>query len=97
MHTELGALFSDAGRWEFHRGAASDDDAFGWNDEPVPVAPVAGPATGEHGVLDAFYAAVADGKATVIDGRANLETLRTCEMVRRSVVLDRTVSRSEVT
>ena len=83
-------------RWLWYPAAAGDDVAFGWNDAPIDVPVPLGPLTGEHGVLDAFHDAIVNGAETGIDGRANLETLRVCEMVRRSVELGRTVHRSEV-
>ena len=101
LHSADGALvLSDplgASRWQWFAAAAGDDAAFGWNAEPVDVPVPPGPRSGEHGVLDTFHAAVAWGEPTGIDGRANLETLRVCEMVQRSVEEGRTVTRGEVT
>lgn len=100
LHSTHGALVLDEplgrNRWLWYATASSDDAAFGWNEEPVEVPVPPGPPTGEHGVLDAFHDALVHGAATDIDGRANLETLRVCEMVRRSVDLGRTVERTEV-
>lgn len=101
LHSSEGALvLTDplaSSRWLWYPAAADDDAAFGWNDEPVEVPVPSGPASGEHGVLDAFHDAIESGKMTGIDGRSNLETLRVCEMVQRSVEEGRTVLRDEVT
>lgn len=84
------------GHWLWYPAAAGDDAAFGWNDKPIAIAVPPGPSSGEHGVLDAFHDAIVENAVTGIDGRANLETLRVCEMVRRSVEFGRTVKRTEV-
>lgn len=100
VHSAEGALVLDeplgAAQWLWYAAAAGEDAAFGWNGTPVPVPVPDGPPSGEHGVLDAFHAAIVDGVPTGLDGRANLETLRVCEMVQRSVELRRTVTRDEV-
>jgi predicted dehydrogenase len=97
VHTELGTFVGGSGGWRWSRAAAPEDAAFGWNDPPeeLPV-PTGAPPTGEHGVLDDFHRAVVDGISTPLDGRANLEVLRVCEMVERSVRQRRAVSRDAV-
>jgi predicted dehydrogenase len=97
VQSEAGALRLEGERWRWHAAAAGEDDPFGWNDAPLDVPDAPGiPASGEHGVLDAFARALA-GAATPISGRANLETLRVCEMVRRAGEAGRPVTRDEVT
>jgi predicted dehydrogenase len=97
IHTERGAFVSDGGPWRWLDAVAPETAAFGWNAEPVELEPPAGsPPTGEHGVLDEFATTVVSGAASVLSGRANLEALRVCEMVERSVRSGRPVSRADV-
>lgn len=97
VQTARGALTWEAERWRWHEGLAAEDDAWGRNAPAVDVPPAPDvPASGEHGVLDRFAAAVHDGEATGISGRENLETLRVCEMVRRAGSTGRVVSRGDV-
>lgn len=97
VQSAAGALSLEAGGWTWRAAAAGEDAAFGWNEPAVPVEPPDDvPASGEHGVVDAFHRAVTTGEPTEISGRANLETLRVCEMVRRAGASGRTVSRDEV-
>jgi len=97
VHTQLGAFVGGMGGWRWLRAVAPDDAPFGWNAAPeeVPV-PAGAPPTGEHGVMDDFHRAVADDFPTPLDGSANLEVLRVCEMVERSVRDRRAVARDEV-
>jgi len=97
VHTDRGAFTRAADHWEFAAALAPDDAPFGWNAPPERVAPPAGvPASGEHGVLDAFRRAVTTRASTEISGRANLETLRVCEMVQRAGTTGGTVRRADV-
>ncbi len=98
VHTEGGALRRRDDRWWWAEALAPDDAPFGWNAAPVEVpAPPGVPASGEHGVLDALHRAVTGRVGTEISGRANLETLRVCEMVERAGRTGRVVTRAEVT
>jgi predicted dehydrogenase len=97
VHTDRGVLTRHGDEWEWAAALAPDDAPFGWNAPPEPVAaPDLVPASGEHGVLDALYEAVTTRTPTPISGRANLETLRVCEMVERAALDGRTVTRAEV-
>ena len=97
VHTDRGALRWCADHWEFAEAVAPDDAPFGWNAPPVRVEEPAGiPPSGEHGVLDAFRRAVTERVATEISGRANLETLRVCEMVQRAGTTGQVVERVDV-
>jgi len=97
VHTERGALQWCGDHWEFAEAVAPDDAPFGWNAPAVRVETPSGiPASGEHGVLDAFRRAVAERVPTEISGRANLETLRVCEMVQRAGTTGQVVHRSDV-
>jgi predicted dehydrogenase len=97
VHTDRGALRWCGDHWEFSEAGAPDDAPFGWNAPPVRVEPPPGmPASGEHGVLDAFRRAVTQRAPTEISGRANMETLRVCEMVRRAGTSGEVVHRSDV-
>jgi predicted dehydrogenase len=97
VHTDRGALQQTGEQWTFAAALAPDDAPFGWNAPPEPVAPPAAiPASGEHGVLEAFRRAVAERVPTEISGRANLETLRVCQMVQVAGETGRAVHRSEV-
>jgi len=97
VHTDRGVLRWEADHWEFAAAAAPDDAPFGWNDAPVAVEPPAGiPPSGEHGVRATFRRAVTERVPTEISGRANLETLRVCEMVQRAGERGSTVRREDV-
>lgn len=97
LHSAAGALVADWGPWQWFETASDETAAFGWNRDPIPLPIPDGPPTGEHGVLDAFHGAIMSGDSMGLDGRSNLETLRVCEMVQRSVELRRPVQRWEVT
>lgn len=98
LQSKAGALSLEGDGWIWRAAAAGDDAAFGWNDEAVTVEPpLELPASGEHGVVNAFHRALTTGAQTEISGRANLETLRVCEMVRRAGESGRPVRRNEVT
>ncbi len=85
VHTDRGVLTRRGDEWRWEEALAPDDAPFGWNAAPVVLEPPADVApTGEHGVLDTFHRAVTRREATGISGRANLETLRVCEMVERA-------------
>ncbi len=97
VHTDRGVLRREADHWEFAAALAPDDAPFGWNAAPERIEPPAPmPASGEHGVLEAFHRAVCERVPTEISGRANLETLRVCEMVRRAGESGDTVHRADV-
>ena len=97
VHGDRGALQWNADHWEFAAALAPDDAPFGWNAAPERVEPPAGlPASGEHGVLEVFRRAVTTRRPTEISGRANLETLRVCEMVQRAGNSGQTVRRADV-
>jgi predicted dehydrogenase len=97
VHTDRGVLRREADHWEFAAAAAPDDAPFGWNAAPERVEPPAPmPASGEHGVLAAFREAVTERRPTPISGRANLETLRVCEMVQRAGATGSAVVRADV-
>ncbi len=97
VHTDRGALRWEADHWEFAAAAAPDDAPFGWNEPPVRIDPPGdAPPSGEHGVLATFHRAVTDRVPTEISGRANLETLRVCEMVQRAGESGGTVRRADV-
>jgi predicted dehydrogenase len=97
VHTDAGLLTRRGEEWRWAEALAPDDAPFGWNAPPVAVPPPAGvPPSGEHGVLDALHRAVTQRTPTEISGRANLETLRVCEMVQRAGTLGRKVTRDEV-
>ena len=96
LQSAEGVLASDWGAWSWYAVTSADDASWGHNAEAVPIPIPPGPPTGEHGVLDAFHSALTGGDAMGVDGRSNLETLRVCEMVVRSVEFGRPVLRSEV-
>jgi predicted dehydrogenase len=97
VHTDRGVFRWEADHWDFAAALAPDDAPFGWNAAPERVEPPATmPASGEHGVLETFRRAVTDRHPTEISGRANLETLRVCEMVRRAGERGDTVHRADV-
>jgi predicted dehydrogenase len=97
VHTDAGLLVRRGDEWRWAEALAPGDAPFGWNAPPVVVPLAAGvPASGEHGVLDALHRAVTQRVPTEISGRANLETLRVCEMVQRAGTLGREVMRDEV-
>ncbi len=85
VHSDRGVLTRRGDEWRWAEALAPDDAPFGWNAAPVAIDPPPDVApTGEHGVLDTFHLAVTSREATEISGRANLETLRVCEMVERA-------------
>jgi predicted dehydrogenase len=97
VQTERGVLDWAGDGWLWHEAMAPDDAPFGWNAPPVAVESATGiPETPEHGVVDTFHRAVTTRAPTELSGRANLETLRVCEMVRRSGNAGRPVRRDEV-
>lgn len=97
VDTERGAFQWCDDHWEFSAALAPDDAPFGWNASPERVeSPPGIPASGEHGVLDAFRRAVIERVPTEIGGRANLETLRVCEMVQRAGTTGEVVHRSDI-
>jgi predicted dehydrogenase len=97
VHTDRGVLRWEADHWEFAAAVAPDDAPFGWNVAPERVEPPPHvPPGGEHGVLAAFRRAVVDRVPTEISGRANLETLRVCEMVQRAGTTGAAVHRADV-
>ena len=97
VHTDRGALRLHHDRWEFSEAIAPDDAPFGWNAPAQPVdVPDGVPPSGEHGVVDAFRRAVTTREPTEISGRANLETLRVCEMVQRAGNTGSEVTRSDL-
>ena len=97
VQTDRGALQLRNDRWEFAEALAPADAPFGWNAPAQPVEPPAGiPPSGEHGVLEAFRQAVNERQPTEISGRANLETLRVCEMVQRAGTTGASVGRDDV-
>jgi predicted dehydrogenase len=96
VQTERGAFRWRREQWEFLEALAPPDAPFGWNAPPVAVAAAPHPPTTEHGLMDAFAAAILTGAVTPISGRPNLETLRVCEMVVRSATRQQPVGRDEV-
>ncbi len=96
LHTAEGVFASDWGAWSWYAVTSEDDAPWGHNAEAMTIPIPPGPPTGEHGVLDAFHSALTTGDPMGVDGRSNLETLRVCEMVQRSVGSGRPVLRSEV-
>jgi predicted dehydrogenase len=97
VHTDRGLLTRSGDGWTWSEALAPEDAPFGWNAPAVAVpAPAGLPESGEHGVVDVLHRAVTQRVQTEISGRANLETLRVCEMVERACRDDRVVTRAGV-